>query len=230
MSDQTRYDEFHQNMEEFWEYAGKAKSKRRKSAAAKRRSAANETVKALSTASAVVVTFVVTMILYVTCLPISIQSHSADIHVQMYDWVDETVYYSLQQVDSDALVAVEDGVLQESEQLLHFENLRDDQSYLLEFFTVQPDGQPLYVGKYEFKTTASEKPTPTVVAVSGNANLVGRSMRDGEFHFVLTQNGQTIQTVTNDIRGEFGFALPFEAPGTYTYTVQQATGSSPGVT
>ena len=56
MSDQTRYDEFHQNMEEFWEYAGTAKSKRRKSAAAKRRSAANETVKALSTASAVVVT------------------------------------------------------------------------------------------------------------------------------------------------------------------------------
>jgi hypothetical protein len=166
MSDQTRYDEFHQNTEEFWEYTGKTKHKKKKSAAIKRRSVANEAVKALSTASAVVVTVVVTMILYVTCLPISIQSHSADIQVQLYDWVDETVYYSLQQVDGDALTVVEDGQLQEEKQLLHFENLQDDQSYLLEFFTIQEDGQPRQVGKYAFKTTASEKPTPTVVAVS----------------------------------------------------------------
>ena len=203
MSDQTRYDEFHQNTEEFWEYTGKEKSKKKKGAAIKRRSVANEAVKALSTASAVVVTVVVTMILYVTCLPISIQSHSADIQVQLYDWVDETVHYSLRQVDGDLLVTVEDGVLQEAEQLLHFENLQDDQSYLLEFFTIQEDGQPRQVGKYEFKTTASEKPTPTVVAVSGKVELDGRPVNPGEFSFLLTQDGQTVQTATNDPGGSF---------------------------
>ena len=230
MSDKARYDEFHQNMEEFWEYTGKIKHKKKKSAAIKRRSASNEVVKALSAASAVVITVVVTMILYITCLPISIQSHSADIQVQLYDWVDETVYYSLRQVDGDALTVVEDGQLQEEKQLLHFENLRDDQSYLLEFFTIQEDGQPRQVGKYAFKTTASEKPTPTVVAVSSKVELDGRPMNAGEFSFLLTQDGQTIQTVTNDIGGEFGFALPFDAPGTYTYTISQVIGTVPGVT
>ena len=230
MSDKARYDEFHQNTEEFWEYTGKTKHKKKKSAAIKRRSASNEIVKALSAASAVVITVVVTMILYVTCLPISIHSHSADIQVQLYDWVDETVYYSLRQVDGDAVTLVEDGQLQEEKQLLHFENLRDDQSYLLEFFTIQEDGQPRQVGKYAFKTTASEKPTPTVVAVSGKVELDGRPMNAGEFSFLLIQDGQTIQTVTNDIGGEFGFALPFDAPGTYTYTISQVIGTVPGVT
>ena len=167
MSDQNRYDEFHQNIDEFWTYIGKSKYKKKKSAAAKRRAVTNEAAKALSTASTIVVAVVVTMILYVTCLPLNIQPHSTDIHVQLYDWVDEEVYYALRQVDGDGLTTVEDGLLQEEKQLLHFENLQDNQSYLLEFFTLQKDGQPRQVGRYEFKTTPREKADPTGVAISG---------------------------------------------------------------
>ena len=230
MSDQNRYDEFHQNIDEFWTYIGKSKYKKKKSAAAKRRAVTNEAAKALSTASTIVVAVVVTMILYVTCLPLNIQPHSADIHVQLYDWVDEEVYYALRQVDGDGLTTVEDGLLQEEKQLLHFENLQDNQSYLLEFFTLQKDGQPRQVGRYEFKTTPREKPDPTVVAISGKAELDGRSANAGEFSFVLSQDGQTVQTATNDLSSSFVFTLPFEAPGTYTYTVSQVAGTAPGVT
>ena len=93
MSDQSRYDEFHQNLEEFWADNGKLKSKK---ISAKLRTKTTEFLKALSTATTMAVAVAVMLLLHVTCSPENIQPHSADIHVQVFDWVDDNVYYVLQ--------------------------------------------------------------------------------------------------------------------------------------
>ena len=78
--------------------------------------------------------------------------------------------------------------------------------------------------------TNSYAPLSTSVTLDGSKKLNGRDQNAGEFTFELcSADGRTVlSTATNQANGNFSFApLPFEAEGTYTYTVREKnTGAS----
>ncbi len=73
--------------------------------------------------------------------------------------------------------------------------------------------------------------TPTEYAISGTKILTGRAMAAGEFTFELYEGAVKKGEATNKADGTFTFdAIPYDKPGTYTYTVKELQGSRPGVT
>ena len=75
---------------------------------------------------------------------------------------------------------------------------------------------------------------PASVKITAIKTLVGRDLRDGEFAFTLTGEGDTAdisQTAKNDARGNVSFdELTFEAPGVYTFRISEVKGTEEGMT
>lgn len=73
---------------------------------------------------------------------------------------------------------------------------------------------------------------PVSVTLKGIKELTGRTLKDGEFSFVLKdENGEEIETVQNGVDGAYAFTeISYDAAGTYNYTVSEVAGSLGGVT
>ena len=75
---------------------------------------------------------------------------------------------------------------------------------------------------------------PASVKITAIKTLVGRDLKDGEFAFTLTGEGDTAdisRTAKNDARGNVSFdELTFEAPGVYTFRISEVKGTEEGMT
>lgn len=108
--------------------------------------------------------------------------------------------------------------------------------------TVSDNGEGKLSVKHAFEDAQTEKATftnvyraaPASVKITAIKTLVGRDLRDGEFAFTLTGEGDTAdisQTAKNDARGNVSFdELTFEAPGTYTFRISEVKGTEEGMT
>ena len=108
--------------------------------------------------------------------------------------------------------------------------------------TVSDNGDGTLSVKHAFEDAQTKKATftnvyraaPASVKITAIKKLVGRDLRDGEFAFTLTGEGDTAdisQTAKNDARGNVSFdELTFEAPGVYTFRISEAKGTEEGMT
>lgn len=75
---------------------------------------------------------------------------------------------------------------------------------------------------------------PASVKITAIKTLVGRDLRDGEFAFTLTGEGDAAdisRTAKNDAHGNVSFdELTFEAPGVYTFRIAEVKGTEEGMT
>lgn len=75
---------------------------------------------------------------------------------------------------------------------------------------------------------------PARVKITAIKTLVGRDLKDGEFTFALTGEGDAAdisRTAKNDARGNVSFdELTFEAPGTYIFRIAEVKGTEEGMT
>ena len=75
---------------------------------------------------------------------------------------------------------------------------------------------------------------PASVKIAATKTLTGRDLKDGEFTFTLTGEGDAAdmsRTAKNDARGNVSFdELTFEAPGIYTFTITEVKGTEEGMT
>ena len=81
--------------------------------------------------------------------------------------------------------------------------------------------------------TNSYAPLPTSVTLEGSKKLNGRALAAGEFTFELCSADGTkvLSTATNQANGSFSFdPLPFDAEGTYKYTVREKNTGAARVT
>ena len=73
--------------------------------------------------------------------------------------------------------------------------------------------------------------SPATVSLSATKVLDGRDLTDGEFSFVLENNGRVMDTATNAADGTVSFReLTLKTAGTYTFTVSEVQGNEKGVT
>ena len=108
--------------------------------------------------------------------------------------------------------------------------------------TVSDNGEGKLSVKHAFEDAQTKKVTftnvyraaPASVKITAIKTLVGRDLRDGEFAFTLTGEGDTAdisQTAKNDAHGNVSFdELTFEAPGTYTFRISEVKGTEEGMT
>lgn len=90
--------------------------------------------------------------------------------------------------------------------------------------------------------TNTYEPTPVVVGPSGSAKIEGtkvlnvadgssRTMKAGEFEFLLLKDDQEVSRTTNDENGNFVFDdITFDKAGTYTYAVSEINTGLGGIT
>lgn len=75
---------------------------------------------------------------------------------------------------------------------------------------------------------------PASIKIAAIKTLVGRDLRDGEFAFTLTGEGDAAdisRTAKNDAGGNVSFdELTFEAPGVYTFRISEVKGTEEGMT
>ena len=108
--------------------------------------------------------------------------------------------------------------------------------------TVVDNGDGTLSVKHAFEDAQTKKVTftnvyraaPASVKITAIKKLVGRDLRDGEFAFTLTSEGDTAdisQTAKNDAYGNVSFdELTFEAPGVYTFRIAEVKGTEEGMT
>ena len=108
--------------------------------------------------------------------------------------------------------------------------------------TVSDNGDGTLSVEHAFEDVQTKKATftnvyraaPARVKITAIKTLVGRGLRDGEFDFTLTGEGDTAdisQTAKNDAHGNVSFdELTFEAPGTYTFRIAEVKGTEEGMT
>lgn len=108
--------------------------------------------------------------------------------------------------------------------------------------TVSDNGDGTLSVEHAFEDVQTKKATftnvyraaPARVKITAIKTLVGRGLRDGEFDFTLTAEGDTAdisQTAKNDAHGNVSFdELTFEAPGTYTFRIAEVKGTEEGMT
>ena len=68
-------------------------------------------------------------------------------------------------------------------------------------------------------------PVDTEITITGK-KFYNRQLAGGEFQFVLKQGDEIVQTVSNDINGDFKFVIPFDKAGEYEYTVSEVNGGN----
>ena len=72
---------------------------------------------------------------------------------------------------------------------------------------------------------------PTKVDFNAKKTLVGRTLKEGEFEFVLEIDGKVVETVKNTAAGDITFAtIEFDEEGTHTFKMYEVKGSLEGVT
>ena len=108
--------------------------------------------------------------------------------------------------------------------------------------TVKDDGKghitaetdPKTAPLFAFNNTYSTKPMDSAVTgqVQIKKALAGRSMEEGEFHFVLkNEEGKTLDNAVNDKDGNITFKkLTFKNVGAYNYTVEEVAGNDRHIT
>lgn len=108
--------------------------------------------------------------------------------------------------------------------------------------TVSDNGDGTLSVKHAFEDAQTETATftnvyraaPASVKITAIKKLVGRDLRDGEFAFTLTGEGDAAdisRTAKNDARGNVSFdELTFEAPGVYTFRISEVKGTEEGMT
>lgn len=108
--------------------------------------------------------------------------------------------------------------------------------------TVSDNGEGKLSVKHAFEDAQTKKVTftnvyraaPASVKITAIKTLVGRDLRDGEFAFTLTGEGDAAdisQTAKNDAGGNVSFdELTFEAPGVYTFRISEVKGTEEGMT
>ena len=108
--------------------------------------------------------------------------------------------------------------------------------------TVSDNGDGTLSVEHAFEDVQTKKVTftnvyraaPASVKITAIKTLVGRDLRDGEFAFALTGEGDAAdisQTAKNDARGNVSFdELTFEAPGVYTFRISEVKGTEEGMT
>ena len=108
--------------------------------------------------------------------------------------------------------------------------------------TVSDNGEGKLSVKHAFEDAQTKKVTftnvyraaPASVKITAIKTLVGRDLRDGEFAFTLTGEGDAAdisRTAKNDAGGNVSFdELTFEAPGVYTFRIFEVKGTEEGMT
>lgn len=95
---------------------------------------------------------------------------------------------------------------------------------------LDPKAAPLFTFNNTYSTTSQESSVTGQVSIK--KALAGRSMEDGEFHFVLKdEEGKTVGNAVNDKDGNITFdKLTFKNVGTYNYTVEEVPGNDRHIT
>lgn len=108
--------------------------------------------------------------------------------------------------------------------------------------TVSDNGEGKLSVKHAFEDAQTETATftnvyraaPASVKITAIKTLAGRDLRDGEFAFTLTGEGDAAdisRTAKNDAGGNVSFdELTFEAPGVYTFRISEVKGTEEGMT
>ena len=108
--------------------------------------------------------------------------------------------------------------------------------------TVSDNGEGKLSVKHAFEDAQTKKVTftnvyraaPASVKITAIKTLVGRDLRDGEFAFTLTGEGDAAdisRTAKNDAGGNVSFdELTFGAPGVYTFRISEVKGTEEGMT
>ena len=95
--------------------------------------------------------------------------------------------------------------------------------------------KPAFVNKYTAPTPPPtpnpQQPTPTTATIQANKVLTGKELKDGQFEFELTYQGNVVDTAKNKADGSVTFkAQSFTSPGKYEYTITEKVGNEAGVT
>ncbi|RSJ58591.1 T surface-antigen of pili [Streptococcus gordonii] len=95
--------------------------------------------------------------------------------------------------------------------------------------------KPAFVNKYTAPTPPPtpnpQQPTPTTATIQANKVLTGKELKDGQFEFELTYQGNVVDTAKNKADGSVTFkSQSFTSPGKYEYTITEKAGNEAGVT
>ncbi len=83
----------------------------------------------------------------------------------------------------------------------------------------------------EYTFTNSYEASPTSISLSATKTLTGRTLKDGEFTFHVTEGDEVVATGTNDSEGHIAFSeIIYTEAGTHTYTVSEVAGNLGGIT
>ena len=87
--------------------------------------------------------------------------------------------------------------------------------------------------KFTFTNTYTVDKLPSSITdqIKIDKNLTGRDLKKGEFTFELLENGNVVDTGSNDASGNVTFKkIPYTQPGQHTYTVREVNNGLGGVT
>ncbi len=95
--------------------------------------------------------------------------------------------------------------------------------------------KPAFVNKYTAPTPpptpTPQQPTPATATIQANKVLTGKELKDGQFEFELTFQGNVVDTAKNKADGSVTFkSQSFTSPGKYEYTITEKAGNEAGVT
>lgn len=95
--------------------------------------------------------------------------------------------------------------------------------------------KPVFVNKYTAPTPPPtpnpQQPTPATATIQANKVLTGKELKDGQFEFELTYQGNVVDTAKNKADGSVTFkSQSFTSPGKYEYTITEKAGNEAGVT
>ena len=95
--------------------------------------------------------------------------------------------------------------------------------------------KPAFVNKYTAPTPPPtpnpQQPTPVTATIQANKVLTGKELKDGQFEFELTYQGNVVDTAKNKADGSVTFkSQSFTSPGKYEYTITEKAGNEAGVT
>lgn len=95
--------------------------------------------------------------------------------------------------------------------------------------------KPAFVNKYTAPTPPPtpnpQQPTPATATIQANKVLTGKELKNGQFEFELTYQGNVVDTAKNKADGSVTFkSQSFTSPGKYEYTITEKVGNEAGVT
>ncbi len=94
------------------------------------------------------------------------------------------------------------------------------------------DNYDITVVKGQLTVTKPLIPTPTELRITGLKKLAGRTLKEGEFTFIVRNEADPdsmIDSDTNDEHGNFQLDILFKKEGTYKLVIEELKGSLPNV-